>query len=91
MTDPCTIALETDKKLMAIHTDSNNMTSEQLARLKSNWVEVLMDNMDLKTMEALCYDYLMEGYELYTEDEMKEEILNQYDEDMLNDILGGNV
>ena len=50
-----------------------------------------MDNMDLKTMEALCYDYLMEGYQLYTEDEMKEEILNQYDEDMLNDILGGNV
>ena len=68
-----------------------NMTDTQLATLKSNWVEVLMDNMDLKTMEALCYDYLMEGYQLYTEDEMKEEILNQYDEDMLNDILGGNV
>ena len=67
------------------------MTNEQLARLKNNWVEVLMDNMDLKTMEALCYDYLMEGYELYTEDEMKDEILNQYDEDMFNDILGGNV
>ena len=67
------------------------MTNEQLSRLKNNWVEVLMDNMDLKTMEALCYDYLMEGYELYTEDEMKEEILSQYDEDMFNDILGGNV
>ena len=67
------------------------MTNEQLARLKNNWVEVLIDNMDLKTMEALCYDYLMEGYELYTEDEMKDEILNQYDEEMLNDILGGNV
>ena len=67
------------------------MTNDQLSRLKNNWVEVLMDNMDLKTMEALCYDYLMEGYELYTEDEMKEEILNQYDEEMLNDILGGNV
>ena len=67
------------------------MTNEQLSRLKSNYVETIMDSMDLKTMEALCYDYLMEGYELYTEDEMKEEILNQYDEDMLNDILGGNV
>ena len=67
------------------------MTNEQLARLKNNWVEMLMDNMDLKTMEALCYDYLMEGYELYTEDEMKEEILSQYDEEMLDDILGGNV
>ena len=91
MTDPCTIALETDKKLMAIHTDSNNMTSEQLARLKSNYVETIIDGMDMKTMEALVYDMLIESYELYTEDEMKDEILSQYDEDMLNDILGGNV
>ena len=76
---------------MAIHTDSNNMTSEQLARLKSNYVETIIDGMDMKTMAALVYDMLIESYELYTEDEMKDEILSQYDEDMLNDILGGNV
>ena len=67
------------------------MNNEQLARLKSNYVEMIIDGMDLKTMEALVYDYLIEGYELYSEDEMKDEILSQYDEDMLNDILGGNV
>ena len=67
------------------------MTTEQLARLKSNYVETIIDGMDMKTMEALVYDMLIESYELYTEDEMKEEILSQYDEDMLNDILGGNV
>ena len=67
------------------------LTQEQLSRLKSNYVETIMDNMDLKTMEALVYDMLIESFELYTEDEMKEEILSQYDEDMFNDILGGNV
>jgi hypothetical protein len=67
------------------------MTNEQLARLKSNYVETIIDNMDMKTMAALCFDYILESYELYTEDEMKDEILSQYDEDMLNDILGGNV
>ena len=67
------------------------MTTEQLARLKSNYVETIIDGMDMKTMEALVYDMLIESYELYTEDEMKEEILSQYDEDMFNDILGGNV
>ena len=67
------------------------MTTEQLARLKSNYVETIIDGMDMKTMEALVYDMLIESYELYTEDEMKDEILSQYDEDMLNDILGGNV
>ena len=67
------------------------MTTEQLARLKSNYVETIIDGMDYKTMEALVYDMLIESYELYTEDEMKDEILSQYDEDMFNDILGGNV
>ena len=67
------------------------MNSEQLARLKSNYVETIIDGMDYKTMEALVYDMLIESYELYTADEMKEEILSQYDEDMFNDILGGNV
>ena len=67
------------------------MNSEQLARLKSNYVETIIDGMDYKTMEALVYDMLIESYELYTEDEMKEEILSHYDEDMLSDILGGNV
>ena len=67
------------------------MTTEQLARLKSNYVETIIDGMDMKTMEALVYDMLIESYELYTEDEMKDEILSQYDEDMFNDILCGNV
>ena len=67
------------------------MTNEQLSRLKSNYVETIIDGMDMKTMECLVYDMLIESFELYTEDEMKEEILSQYDEDMFNDILGGNV
>ena len=66
------------------------MTNDQLALLKSNYVEMIIDGMDMKTMEALVYDMLTEAYELYTEDEMKEEILSHYDEDMLND-MGGNV
>ena len=67
------------------------LTQEQLSRLKSNYVETIIDGMDTKTMMAIIYDYLMESFELYTADEMKEEILSQYDEDMFNDILGGNV
>ena len=57
------------------------MNNDQLLRLKSNYVEMLMDGMDL---EAIVYDMLMESYELYGEDEMKEEILSEYDEDTLN-------
>ena len=67
------------------------MTDLQLARLKSNYVETIIDGMDMKTMEALVYDMLTEAYELYTEDEMKQEIFEQYGTEDLNDILGGNV
>ena len=64
------------------------MTDTQLATLKSNYVEMILDGMDVKTMEALVYDMLLESYELYSEDEMKDEILNQYDEEMLEDLQG---
>jgi len=91
MTDPCTIALETDKKLMAIHTDSNNMTNSQLAEFKSNYVEFIIENMDNKTLETMCYDLLMDAYEVCTEEEVKEEILNLYDDSILSSIIGGNI
>ena len=67
------------------------MTNDQLARLKSNYVETIIDGMDMKTMEALVYDMLIESYELYTEDEMKEEILSQYDEEILAGVIAGNI
>ena len=62
------------------------MTDTQLSTLKSNYVETIINSMDMKTMEALVYDMLMEFYELYSEDEMKDEILSQYDEDTLKEL-----
>ena len=68
-----------------------DMNDDQLSRLKSNYVEMIIDGMDYKTMEAICYDMIMESFELYSADEMKEEILSHYDEEMYHDILGGNI
>ena len=67
------------------------MTDDQLATLKSNYVEFLIDGMDMKTMEALVYDMLIESFELYSEVEMRQEIYEQYGTEDMNDILGGNV
>jgi len=68
-------------------TDPNIMNDTQLANLKSNYVEMILDGMDMKTMEALVYDMLIESYELYDEEEMKEEILSDYDEEMLESLM----
>ena len=67
------------------------MTDTQLAQLKSNYVEMIIDGMDYKTMEAMVYDVIMESFELYTEDEMREEILNHYDDEILTGIIAGNL
>ena len=47
--------------------------------------------MDNKTLETMCYDLLMDAYEMTPEDEVKAEILDLYDEDILNGIVGGNI
>jgi len=64
------------------------MNDTQLAALKSNYAEMIIEGMDYKTMEMMVYDVIMESFELYTEDEMKEEILSHYDEDILASLKG---
>ena len=52
--------------------------------LQNRLVEQMIDDMDLKTMTCLCYDYLMEGYDKYSENELTEEV-NQYYPELLED------
>ena len=67
------------------------MTQEQLAEFKSNYVEFIIEGMDIKTLETMCYDLLMDAYEVCTEEDVKAEILDLYDDSILNGIIGGNV
>ena len=38
----------------------------------------MIDSMDLKTMEQLVYDYLMEGYDKYSDEELTTEVQELY-------------
>jgi len=38
----------------------------------------MIDDMDLKTMTALVYDYLNESYDKYSEKELREEVEEYY-------------
>ena len=67
------------------------MTSEQLEQLKSNYCELIVDGMDMDCLVQMCHDLLMDAYKDCTEQELKEEILDLYDEDILNGIIGGNI
>jgi hypothetical protein len=48
--------------------------------LQDQLVQQMLDDMDLKTMTCLCYDYLMEGYDKYSDEELTEECNEYYPE-----------
>ena len=46
--------------------------------LQSALVERIIDDMDLKTMTALVYDYMHESYDKYSEHELRSEVEEYY-------------
>jgi len=48
------------------------------SELQTALVEQMIDDMDLKTMTALVYDYLNEGYDKYSDEELTEECKEYY-------------
>lgn len=43
-------------------------------------IQQIIDDMDLKTMTQLCYDYLDEGYDKYSDEELISECEEYYPE-----------
>ena len=60
--------------------------SEMMDRqeLQDQLVQQMLDDMDLKTVMSLCYDYLQEGYDKYSDEELKEEVEQYYPEILEN-------
>ena len=52
------------------------------AELQDQFIQHLLDDMDLKTMIQLCYDFLDANYDLYSDDELNTEV-NQYYPELL--------
>jgi hypothetical protein len=54
------------------------------SELQDALIQQVLDDMDLKTMTQLCYDYLDEGYAKYSDEELTEEV-NQYYPELLEE------
>ena len=50
--------------------------------LQDQLIQQLIDDMDLKTMTQLCYDYLDEGYDKYSDEELVTEV-EEYNPELL--------
>jgi len=51
--------------------------------LQSKLIYQMLDDMDLKTMMSVLYDFMDESYNKYSEEELTEEV-NQYYPELLN-------
>ena len=63
------------------------LSKEQLEQFKYNYCEKIIEDMDLNTLMTLAHDLLMDSYQFCTEEEISEEILDLYDEEMLSDLM----
>ena len=57
------------------------MNEEQLSKIKDQYAEMIMDNMDYKDMERLLFDVVRSDMEVTNEEELRDEIIDYYDEE----------
>lgn len=63
------------------------ISPEELQQLKYNYVEHIIDGMDMDTLIQLAQDLLLDAYQDSTWDDITEEIVDLYDEDTLIELL----
>ena len=68
-------------------TDPNIMNNEQLNQLKYNYANMIIDGMDMDSLCQMAFDFLMEEYKDCTEEQMKEEVIDLYDEEVLESLM----
>jgi len=57
------------------------MNEEQLSKIKDQYAEMIMENMDYKDMERLLFDVVRSDMEVANEEELRDEIVDYYGEE----------
>jgi len=68
-------------------TDPNIMNDSELLQLKENYANMIIDGMDMDDMYQMCFDVLMDAYKDCTEEDIKGEVIELYDEEVLEGLM----
>ena len=68
-------------------TDPNIMNDSELLQLKYNYANMIIDGMEMDSLCQMAFDFLMEEYKDCTEEQMKEEVIDLYDEEVLESLM----
>ena len=63
-----------------------NLNSNQRNQIAQQFVELVVDGMDIKTMEQYIFDNMMEYFSKLTADELEEEVYN-HDEELWEELV----
>ena len=72
---------------ISFSTDPNIMNQQQLNQFKENYTNMILDGMDMDSLVQFAFDSIMDNLKEWDEEDIKSEILECYDEEMLNDLL----
>ena len=65
---------------------TKELNSNQRNQIAEQFAELVIDNMDYKTMEQYIYDNMMEYFSKLTVDELEEEVHN-HDEELWEELV----
>ena len=68
-------------------TDPNIMNPEQLNQLKENYINMILDGMDMDSLVQFAFDSMFDNIKDWDEEDVKEEVLDLYDEEMWQDLM----
>jgi hypothetical protein len=57
------------------------LTSDQLVKVKEQFCLNIVDNMDLDTLIEIVHEQLMQSYDDFDQEEMKDEVVSYYNDD----------
>lgn len=77
----------TDLYTEILNSETMPLTAQQLDELKCNYAQMVVDDMDLKTLMIMAYDVIVENLKDYSEEDMKGEIVELYDEEILEQLM----
>jgi len=79
--------LTTEMSFVSFPTDPNIMNKEQLDQFKLNYAEMIVESMDMDTLITFAVEAIEDGIKDWDEEDVKEEILDLYGEDVLEGLM----
>ena len=63
------------------------MNQQQLDQFKLNYAEMIVEGMDMDSLITFAVESIEQNIKNWDEDDVKEEIVDHYGKDVLNDLL----